>query len=417
MPLTEPNQTIVHEDLSDAMTVIDVADKPFTTMVKKGKKPENTIFFDPVDKLQDARLGGVIDGSAIDRTTTADPAANRGKIGGRIQVFERDLGVGFIALSVSNPAGVSDEYAIGVTNKLSETKGDMELTFLSDQESRDSGTSGGTTVSDLTRGVGRHVNEGAPVDSAADVPSAFRTPSAQIVTVNGATSFTNGQLDTLLLNCHTRSGGRMVKLNGFCTPTLLQRIQTFFKQFEPSSTELPLARYTQDGAGDTVKHAVTRYINAFGQADMMPSQYMGGVRSHTGTSGLAASTTNTSTTVTLDAAFLDFKGKPGIQVGMKVYGTGIPAGAYVASVTSSTVFVLSAAATATGTPTIYFGEIMHGHFLDMQYFQLRPTLTPGHTELPVDGSGKHGFVRAIAGLTCTNPTVHARVTTRAAAET
>ncbi len=416
MPLTEPNYSPVHEDLSDAMTVIDVADKPFTTMVKKGKKPENTIFFDPIDKLQDARLGGVVDGSAIDRTSTANPAANRGKIGARIQVFERDLGVGFIALSVSNPAGVNDEYANGVVNKLSETKGDMELTFLSDQESRDSGSSGGTTVSDLTRGVGMLVNSAAPIDTPADVPAAFRTPSAQIVTVNSANVFTKAQLNTILQNSHTYSGGRMVKLNGFVTPTLLNRTQSFFEKFEPSSTELPLARYTQDGSGDTIKHAVTRYINAFGQVDLMPSQYMGGIRSYTGTAGLASTTTNTSTTVTLGAPFLDFKGKPGIQVGMKVYGTGIPAGAYVASVTSSTVFVLSAAATATGTPTLYFGEIQHGHFLDMQYFQLRPTLTPGHTEMPVDGSGKHGFVRAIAGLTCTNPTVHARVTTRASAE-
>lgn len=414
MPLTEPNQTIVHEDLSDAMTVIDVADKPFTTMVRKGKKPENTIFFDPIDKQQDARLGGVVDGSAIDRTSTANPAANRGKIGGRIQVFERDLGVGFIALSVSNPAGVTDEYMNGVTMKLSECKGDMELTFLSDQESRDAAS---TTTSDLTRGVGMWVNSAAPVDSAADVPSAFRTPSAQIVTVNGATSFTRAQLDTLLLNSHTRSGGKMVKLNGFLTPTLLQRVQSFFEKFEPTSTELPLSRYTQDGSSDTIKHAVTRYINAFGQVDMLPSQYLGGVRSYTGSSGLTASITNTSTSVTLGAAFADFKGKPGLQVGMKVYGTGIPAGAYISAVSSTTAFTLSAAATATNaSATLYFGEIQHGHFLDMQYFQLRPTLNPGHTELPIDGSGKHGFVRAIAGLTCTNPTVHARVTTRASAE-
>lgn len=416
MPLTEPNQPVVHEDLSDALTVIDVADKPFTTMVKKGKKPENTIFFDPIDKQQDARLGGVVDGTPIDRTTTANPAANRGKIGGRIQVFQRDLGVGFVALSVSNPAGITDEYVNGVANKLSECKGDMEMTFLSDQESRDSATVGGTAGSDLTRGVGRWLESGAPLDTPADIPAAYRTPSAQIVTVTGSAAFTKAQLDGMLKNSHTRSGGKMVKLNGFITPNLLERVNSFFDTYTPTSTEVPLQRYTQDGASNTRKLAVTRYINAFGQADMMPSQYKGGIRSHTGTAGLAASTTNTDATVTLDAAFLDFMGKPGIQVGMRVYGTGIPAGAYVLSVTSSTVFELSANATATGTPTLYFGEIMHGDFLDMQYFHLRPSLAPGHTELPVDGSGKHGFIRAIAGLTCTNPTVHARVTTRAAAE-
>jgi hypothetical protein len=412
--LTEPNHPVLHEDLSDAMTVIDVADKPFTTMVRKGKKPEDTIFFDPVDKEQDARLGGVPDGTAINRSATANPAANRGKIGGRIQVFQRDLGVGFIVQTVSNPAGVTDEYNNGVMMKLSECKGDMELTFLSDQESADSASA---TTPDLTRGVGRWVESGAPVDTAATIPSAFRTPSAQIVTVNGSAAFSKAQLNTLIRNSHTRSGGKMVKLNGFLTPALLERVQGFFQEFTPTSTELPLARYSQDGASDTVKHAVTRYITAFGQVDMLPSQYLGGIRSYTGASGVTAAITNTNTTVTLGAAFTDSVGNPGIQVGMRVYGTGIPAGAYVASVTSSTVFVLSAAATATnGTATLYFGEIQHGHFLDMQYFQLRPSLPPGHSPLPDDGRGKQGYIRAIAGLQCTNPTVHARVTTRATVE-
>lgn len=413
MPLTEPNQTVVHEDLSDVLTVIDTAEKPFTTMVRKGRKPENTIFFDPTDKLQDARLGGVPDGSSITKTSTADPAANRGKIGGRIQVFQRDLGVGFVAMSVSNPAGVSDEYANGVTNKLTEVKGDMELTFLSDQESRDAS---GSSTADLTRGVGSWINSSAPVDSAATVPSTHRTPSAQIISVNGSSSITEANLRTILKSCFEQRK-MPVTLTGFVTPSALDRVQSFFTEFTPSSTELPIRRFNQGGSGSTVTHAVTVYKTPFGQMQLMPSLYLGGVRSYTGTSGLAASTTNADATVTLSAAFTDFKGNPGLVPGMKVYGTGIPSGAYVLSVTSSTVFELSATATASGSPTIYFGEIQHGHFLDMSFFQLRPTLAPGHTELANDdGSGKHGYIRAIAGLTCTNPSAQAKIVTRATAE-
>lgn len=411
--LTEPNQTVVHEDLSDAMTVIDIAEKPFTSMVKKGRKPENTIFFDPVDKLQDARLGGVPDGSSITKANTANPAANRGKVGGRIQVFERDLGVGFVAMSVSNPAGVADEYANGVPNKVAEVKGDMELTFLSDQESRDAA---GSSTSDLTRGAGSWTNSSAPVDTAATVPTTHRTPSAQIIAASGSAAVTEANLRTILKSCFAQRK-MPVTLTGFVTPSLLDRVQSFFTEFTPSSTELPLRRFNQTGSGDTVTHAVTCYKTPFGRMDLMPSLYLGGVRSHTGSAGLAASTTNTDATVTLDAAFVDYKGNPGLVAGMRVYGTGIPAGAYIASVTSSTVFELSAAATATGTPTLYFGEIQHGLLLDMNFFQLRPTLNPGHTELANDdGSGKHGYIRAIAGLTCTNPSAQAKIVTRATAE-
>lgn len=62
----------------------------------------------------------------------------------------------------------------------------------------------------------------------------------------------------------------------------------------------------------------------------------------------AASTTNTSTNVTVAST-------AGIVAGSPVTGTGIPAGATVASITNATTFVLSAAATATGTPTIFIG--------------------------------------------------------------
>jgi hypothetical protein len=58
-------------------------------------------------------------------------------------------------------------------------------------------------------------------------------------------------------------------------------------------------------------------------------------------------TTNTSTTVTVASTL-------NLAVGQNVYGTGIPAAATIASITNATTFVLSAAATATGTVALVF---------------------------------------------------------------
>jgi hypothetical protein len=63
-------------------------------------------------------------------------------------------------------------------------------------------------------------------------------------------------------------------------------------------------------------------------------------------------TTQTSTTVLVPGASL------GIQVGMVVAGTGIPAGATVVSVIEDTSFVLSSAATASATVTLTFGGVV-----------------------------------------------------------
>ncbi|MHB1083132.1 MAG: SU10 major capsid protein [Prosthecobacter sp.] len=413
--LTEPNVPVKHEDLGDALVSIDPAKKPFTTMVPKGPKPKDTIFFDTIDKEDTARMGGVSDGSAIDLTTVEDPSANHGKIGGRIQVHQRTLGVGFITLSVTDPAGVPDWYVRGVVKKLSEVKGDMELTYQSSQESRDSTTVGGVVLSDLTRGVGGYVNDAAPVDGAAAIPAAYRTPSAQIQNIAGVSGFKKSDLDALVMGVHVQAGGEMVTLNGFSTPEMVARIQSFFTEFKAVDGEVPLSRYTHDGESETVKNRVTRYENSWGSVDIVSSLYLGGIRGYTGSAGQAGSLLNTATTGALTTAFLDAQGKPGLQVGMRVYGTGIPAGAYITAINANGQgFTISAAATADCT-LFYFGEIVHMNLLDMKYWEQRPTLPPGHTELPMNGSGKNGFIRAIAGLRCTNPLRQARVITKASA--
>jgi len=413
--LTEPNVPVKHEDMGDALTSIDYAKKAFTTMVNKGPKPKDTIFFDTIDKEDEPTLGGVSDGAKIDRDNLEDPAANHGKIGGRIQVHERTLGVGFITMSVTDPAGVPDWYAKGVVKKLSECKGDMELTYLSEQESRDSTTLGGIQLSDLTRGVGGYVSNDAPIDTAAAIPSGYRTPAAQIKAISGVGAFKKSDLDALLLGAHVQNGNENGMLNGFVTAEMLQRIQTFFTEFKATDGEVPIARYNQDGASETIKHAVTRYINAFNQVDFLSSGYLNGVRRYTGTSGRAGAVASGSTAAALTDDFTDKKGKPGLQVGMKVYGTGIPAGCYITAINANKKgFTLSAAASADCT-LFYFGAIQHGHILDMRYWELRPSLTPGHTNLSDDGAGKHGFIRGIAGLRCKNPLPQSTILTKAAA--
>jgi len=413
--LTEPNVPVKHEDLGDALVYVDPAKKPFTTMVTKGPKPKDTIFFDSIDKEDAARLGGVADGAAIDLTNLEDPSANHGKIGGRIQVHQRTLGVGFITMSVTDPAGVPDWYAKGVTKKLSETKGDMELTYQSEQESRDSTSVGGVVLGDMTRGIGGYINDAAPVDSAAAIPAAYRTPSSQILNIAGISAFKKSDLDGLMQGIHIQAGGEYVQLNGFSSPDMLSRVQSFFTEFKAVDGEVPLVRYEQDGASETIKHKVTRYENVWGAVDFMPSLYLGGIRNATGSAGLAGTMTSGTAAGSLTAAFADAQGKPGLQVGMLVYGTGIPAGAYITAINANKQgFTISANATANCT-LFFFGAINHMNLLDMKFWEVRSSLPPGHTELPVSGAGKQGFIRAIAGLRCTNPLRQAKVITKAAA--
>jgi hypothetical protein len=102
-----------------------------------------------------------------------------------------------------------------------------------------------------------------------------------------------------------------------------------------------------------------------------------------------------------------------LQSGMKLAGTGIPAGAYIASITNSTAFVISAAATATGSPTLTEADFDHALALEMEYFyEILNGLE--EVDLSMDGSGNQGYVEGFFSLFCSMPAVHGKVYTAVA---
>jgi|GEM_PF-1015239 len=98
------------------------------------------------------------------------------------------------------------------------------------------------------------------------------------------------------------------------------------------------------------------------------------------------STTSTSTNVTCASTV-------GLQVGMTVTGTGIPAGATVTSITNSTVFVISSAATATNSGQTYTASLAtHTHTITINPIAFPETFTDAVTGLPLTGTMLHGHV-------------------------
>ena len=98
--------------------------------------------------------------------------------------------------------------------------------------------------------------------------------------------------------------------------------------------------------GSTITGDSAVAINGVTTTLSLPVRIIQGVPD-TALSASQTATTNSTTVVTLSAA------NANIYVGMQVYGTGIPAGAYVASVSGTTVN-LSAAATTSTTQTLTF---------------------------------------------------------------
>lgn len=242
--LTGPQQVGVREDVSDMLYLADVKDTPFTSTVKKGKAPKDPNLWEYGLKSRATRKrGGVPDGKDIDAFDSVLP---RDYVQARSEVFRRAPMVGFIAQARSTNggvAGVDNEFDTAVADQIVELKRDTEKELLSNQDSHtDDGVNGAQT-----RGIGRWVWDGAVTMSGkldADdtsststyteltVPTAFRTPLAQIYTGSIA-SMTEAQFQAIIQAKWTNTGSSS-ELRGFVSSTIKNAVG-LFSRYTPNS--------------------------------------------------------------------------------------------------------------------------------------------------------------------------------------
>lgn len=380
---------IVHEDLSDELVLLEADDMVFSSVVKTGKPAENDIYYGPVDKRIGGGLNGIADGAKVDRTLVTNQQVNRDKIPGVIQHFRRTHGVTTLAAKVMNPAGIEDAFVDGRVKAIVQVKEDMEYSHLSQQEEQ----VGSTSLAFLERGASMWIDDTAQPNTALVVPTAYRPAAKLNVAVANVAAVTEKNLRTMIQNLR-EARRRPIKAQVFCSLDYGTHIDDFFT--EQGTGTLPVRQFVTPGDAATYEIGVTRYKTRFGTLDIVPTTYLNATQNAVAVAG--ATSTNTSTTVA-------FTSTAGMQPFMRISGTGIPAGAYIVSITDSTHVVISAAATATGAFTATIGETDHALFLDMEFFEVRQNMAPTGYELPVDGGGRDGVVEAIGSLFCGYPAV------------
>jgi hypothetical protein len=398
----------IHEDLADEIALLDNENTLFSSTVQSGGAAENSVYSKVADKHLTGRLAGVAEGTAVTRASVSNHFTNRAKIYGCVQQKRETYGVSKRVEKVENTAGVANEVGESRFRALERYKQGLELTYLSAQVAKDTASAHndeGTLGSmHLTMGASAYVESSAQgTSSTFQVDSNYRPGASQLINVASASAFTETQMRTLLLECR-QAKRKNVKLTAFCTTDFANHLATFFDAGTLSNTSTPIRRFNQDSTDHEISSMLTGYKTAMGNLMVVPTEHLNGVRNAGSLAG--ASTTNTSTA-------LDVTSTAGLQSGMKLGGTGIPAGAYIASITNSTRIVLSAAATATGTPTLTLGDFDHMLALEMEYFyELLNGLE--EVDLSLDGSGTQGYVEGFSSLFCAMPAVHGKVYTAVA---
>lgn len=197
--LVERNAVAKPRDLAWEFSNADRKKTPFSSSLSKGPKPTNMLMEYPAEQFAAPALGGVMD--EADAGTPVNPRDNDRVISARAQIWEKVGALGGLAQTVLQTAGVVPKQQLtkAIAKKMVELKRNVELTYLSDQDSRpEAGTD-----SYLTRGMGSWISSTAQSDLPVD--ALYRTPAGSISTTALA-SYTDDTIVDVFQSMHTQHG-------------------------------------------------------------------------------------------------------------------------------------------------------------------------------------------------------------------
>jgi hypothetical protein len=349
MPLLQPNQVGIREELADYIAIVDQKSTPFVSMAPKGKDLGNVTFSWQVDNYATPTPGGVVDGTDVTYTagspgSPVNPVPNRTRLTNYAQVFRNDLRIGFIA-NTQDVAGVGNggEIANGISKRLIELKRKMESTFLCSNQAiqADNGTNPYLTASlgqwlktTNSAGLGAPTSSFAPASGARSTTttSAFTEATAQNVmtAIYGATG-TFRDYDVFL-------GANLKRAFTNLTAAGTSTIGTVQVANTNTIAAVAVRTFNQELGSDTFKASVDIFEGDFGRLILHPDVWVNSL-------GVSS----------------DFN-----------YGTSD-------------------------------GGAVKGYVVPMEMVEIRYAKMPEVTPLPNNGGGEGRLIQAIAGLVVKNP--------------
>lgn len=235
------------EDLTDVLTILAPEETPVLSLASKSKA---TATFNEwtVDSLGTPSTTGIQEGADI--STYSDKFATRARLGNYVQLFRRDYMVSQLQQAVDSvgPAKLAEAEA----KSIRELKRDVEKTICSDN---DRSAEDGSSVRYQMRGLGLWLSN----TPGADVPSAYRTPTASI---NGSgTTLTETVFNNLVASIFTQTGN--VDALTLVAGTALRRVVSGYARNDGNTSE-NVYHVNQMADDKQITLAVNTYDSDFG---------------------------------------------------------------------------------------------------------------------------------------------------------
>jgi hypothetical protein len=228
--IVERSQTLKREDLSSLMTIVDQHACPFTSALKKGAAPKNSLQEWPLDShavnqvasaTYSAGSSNLIPQDGADVTAFED-FSSRVKGNMYVQYARRQPKVSRLANMTSDVAGVGykKEMANAISKALVAHKRDIEATLSSAQECQLETS----TAPYQTRGIGKWIQNAA--QSTLPVDAGFRTPTTSVKTETAAAA-KEESIRGVLQSIFDQTGDTSKSFYGLCGTAVKKTISEF----------------------------------------------------------------------------------------------------------------------------------------------------------------------------------------------
>lgn len=239
------------EDLSNELTLLAPEETPLLSLCAKGTA-KSTFSEWTADKLAAPVTTGISEGADVN--SFSDKFADRARLGNYVQIFRRDFLVSNLQEAVASvgPANIAQAEA----KSMRELKRDVEARICSNS---DRSVEDGAGTPYALRGLGSWLSSTGP----ADVPAAYRTPAASILS-SAPTETTFNDIIASIFSVNGEANSLTLVAN-----VALRKVISNFTRSSGAAASEAVYTVNQNADSKKVTHSVQLYDSDFGIVKMI----------------------------------------------------------------------------------------------------------------------------------------------------
>jgi hypothetical protein len=249
-------------DIGKQFVLADMKGTPYTTQVKKGGAPRQTLVEWPVDNYPTVAVGGVVDNADADSSAYENMFSGAAVLSSYLQIRERIPSVSRLAEEIE-VGGIPARQAVAksIAKAIVMLKRDIEAICLGDNECQlDNGT-----VAYQTRGLAKWLQNGA--QSVLPVAAAYRTPAAQVITA-AIDTIDDETLKAAMKSNWEQSGQENMTLQGFVHGDLKEQFSKLTKYVDNVDGKTVVTQFSQDAKSKALETSIDMINTDFGNVHL-----------------------------------------------------------------------------------------------------------------------------------------------------